>query len=136
MDSITAAVLALASPSGTFKVSANRADKTFPLNSMELSAELGGKILDNFPDLKVDLHNPDFVIHADLRETARPLVYRDVVKCSMACPVGTSGKGLLLLSGVSTVPFRLYDGKKGNERPCNSLSQLSIYKSTCKGKSA
>ena len=59
--------------SGTFKVETHRADKKFPLNSMQISAELGGMLLDYYKDLSVDIHEPQFVVNVDVRENGTTL---------------------------------------------------------------
>ena len=84
---------------GTFKVKVNRADKTFPLNSQELSAKLGGIILSNNNDLSVDLHNPQHIVNVDIRENKKTFIFSESIKGAMGLPLGTGGKGLLLLSG-------------------------------------
>ncbi|MEG2001931.1 MAG: THUMP domain-containing protein, partial [Clostridia bacterium] len=55
--------------SGTFKIETNRADKNFPMTSPQISSELGGCVLDEFPNLKVDVRQPEHVISVDIRET-------------------------------------------------------------------
>lgn len=92
----------------TFKVSTNRADKTFPINSQEISAEIGGFILERVPGLKVDLHNPDFMVYIDLREDGNTFIYSSVSKGIGGLPVGCSGKGLLMLSGGIDSPVAGY----------------------------
>lgn len=84
---------------GSFKVETHRADKNFPLNSMQISAEIGGRLLDFNKNLKVDVHNPQFIINIDLRENGTALVFNEFFKGAGGMPVGTSGKGLLLISG-------------------------------------
>ncbi|NLV88303.1 MAG: tRNA 4-thiouridine(8) synthase ThiI [Tissierellia bacterium] len=81
----------------TFKVETNRADKTFPIKSPDLSRQMGGVILKNFPDLKVDVHKPDTFLYIDIKQKA--YVYTDRIKGYGGLPVGTNGKALLLLSG-------------------------------------
>ncbi len=80
----------------TFKVKTNRGDKSFPLNSMEISAKIGGIILKNF-DIKVDVHEPDFFVYCDLKKDT--YIYVDKIKAHGGLPSGTNGRGLLLLSG-------------------------------------
>ncbi|WP_062552471.1 tRNA uracil 4-sulfurtransferase ThiI [Peptoniphilus phoceensis] len=80
----------------TFKVKTNRGDKKFPLNSMEISAKIGGMVLKNF-DIKVDVHNPDFYVYCDLKKDT--YIYVDKIKAHGGLPTGTNGRGLLLLSG-------------------------------------
>lgn len=83
----------------TFKVDTTRADKSFPMNSMEISREIGGLILDHNPNLSVDLHNPEKVVYIDIRENGFTYIFDDHIKCLGGMPVGTAGKGLVLLSG-------------------------------------
>lgn len=85
--------------SNTFKVDTTRADKSFPLGSMEISRELGSIILENNPNLKVDLHNPEKIIYVDIRENGFTYIFSDYIKGLGGMPVGTAGKGLVLLSG-------------------------------------
>jgi len=94
---------------GTFKVETNRADKTFPVHSVEMSAEAGGRILDVYGDkLKVNLKHPDFIVNIDIRESGETLIYTDVVRGMGGLPVGSAGKGLLLLSGGIDSPVAGY----------------------------
>lgn len=81
----------------TFKVDTNRADKSFPIKSPDLSRQFGGLILKNFHDLKVDVHNPDTFVYIDIKQNA--YVYTEKIKGYGGLPIGTNGKGLLLLSG-------------------------------------
>ena len=99
MDDIFAAVLAVAPEEGSFKVQANRADKHFPLNSMQINAEVGGRLLEARPALRVDVHVPQHLIGIDVRENGDALVFCGWIKAAGGMPVGTSGKGMLLLSG-------------------------------------
>lgn len=84
---------------GTFKVETNRADKTIELNSMQISAKIGGGILKSNSKLKVDIKNPDFVLNIDIRENKETFLYNETHYGVGGMPVGTSGAGLLLLSG-------------------------------------
>ena len=81
----------------TFKVVANRADKKFPITSPEICIKMGGVILEDFESLNVDVHNPDLYLYVDVKEHA--YVYIDRYKGYGGLPLGTNGKGLLLLSG-------------------------------------
>ena len=99
MDDIFAAVLAVAPEEGSFKVQANRADKHFPLNSMQINAEVGGRLLEARSALRVDVHAPQHLIGIDVRENGDALVFCGWIKAAGGMPVGTSGKGMLLLSG-------------------------------------
>ena len=89
----------MCSESGTFKVVSHRADKTFPLNSMQISAEIGGRLISCMDKISVDVHEPQFTINIDVRENGTSLVFNEFFKGAGGMPVGTSGKGLLLISG-------------------------------------
>ncbi len=94
---------------GTFKVETNRADKTFPIHSIDMSRELGGIILQKFsPNLSVNVKNPDFTVNIDIRESGDTLIFTDVIKCLGGMPVGSAGCGLLLLSGGIDSPVSGY----------------------------
>lgn len=82
----------------SFKVVAKRSDKTFPLNSMQISRELGGFLLDKYPGLSVDVHNPQLIVGVEVRETAA-YVHGGKKKGAGGLPVPTSGRAALLLSG-------------------------------------
>lgn len=82
----------------TFKVEAKRADKKFELKSPEICMEAGGRILEAYPHLKVDLHHPDVTIHVDVRQDYA-YVYSRAYPGAGGIPTGTGGKGMLLLSG-------------------------------------
>lgn len=81
----------------TFKVDTNRADKTFPIKSPDFSRDMGGLILNKFSDLKVDVHNPELYVYIDIKQNT--YIYTEKIKGTGGLPIGTSGKGLLLLSG-------------------------------------
>ncbi len=81
----------------SFKVESRRADKGFPLDSYAVSREIGGRILAAFPQLKVDVHTPETVLNVEVRE--KTYIYTDGEKGVRGLPVGSAGKGLLLLSG-------------------------------------
>ncbi len=82
----------------TFKVEARRPNKAFPLTSPELCNALGGHLLRSFPHLTVDVHNPDFILNVEIRQEGA-FLYSQVIPCPGGLPAGSSGKGLLLLSG-------------------------------------
>jgi len=102
------AVEMMAGKTGTFKVVTNRADKTLSKNSMQISAEIGGKILASNKSLKVDIKNPDHVLDIDIRENKETYMYVSVIAGVGGMPVGTSGGGLLLLSGGIDSPVAGY----------------------------
>lgn len=108
IQKIYEAVKVIAPREGTFKVETNRGDKKFPLNSMQINAQIGGRLLDDFPALKVDVHNPQMIVSIDVRENGTALVFGGVVKAAGGMPVGTAGKGLLLLSGGIDSPVAGY----------------------------
>ena len=107
-EDISAAALSMAPVYGTFKVNTNRADKRFPIPSMKLSADIGGKILEQNPTLKVDLFHPDTVVSIDIRENGKTFVYSEVIKGVNGMPVGTAGKGIIMLSGGIDSPVAMY----------------------------
>lgn len=84
-------------PVKTFKVSTNRTDKKFPIKSPEVSREMGAVILKNIEGLKVDVNNPDVYVYIDIKQYM--YVYTEKIKGYGGLPLGTNGKGLLLLSG-------------------------------------
>lgn len=109
LDNITEnALLMMKDLSGTFKVSSNRADKKFELNSMELSREIGGRILANNKNLKVDINNPNHTLNIDLRENGKTFMFEKTYMGVGGMPVGTSGSGLVLLSGGIDSPVAVY----------------------------
>ena len=81
----------------TFKVVARRARKNYPMDSMEINMEMGGVILDAFPEMRVDVHDPDVYLHIEIREKIH--IYSTIIPGLGGMPVGTGGKGMLLLSG-------------------------------------
>lgn len=82
----------------TFKVETNRADKNFSYNSMEVSRLVGAGILKNIPNIKVDVHNPDVILHVEIRPDYS-YIYTSEIKGLGGYPTGIQGKGLLMLSG-------------------------------------
>jgi len=93
----------------TFKVVTNRADKSYPLNSMEISRQIGGYLLSNMEAKKVDVHNPELTLEIDLRPEGC-FIYTDknIIKGIGGYPVGIQGKGLLMLSGGIDSPVSGY----------------------------
>lgn len=90
----------------SFKVISKRSDKKFSMNSMELSVEVGGVILDRFPSVHVDVHEPEVNLYVEIRDHA--IVYTDIIPGSGGMPYGTSGKAMLLLSGGIDSPVAGY----------------------------
>ncbi len=114
------AVSMMSDLSGTFKVDTNRADKhTLSLNSMQISAELGGRILAANSRLKVEIKNPEHILHIDIRENKETYLYAETIFGVGGMPVGTSGSGLLLLSGGIDSPVAGYMmAKRGVKLSC------------------
>lgn len=90
----------------SFKVKAMRARKNYPLTSMEINCELGGRLLEAFPDLRVDVHKPDVVITVEIRSKIN--IFTKIIKGQGGMPRGSSGRGLLLLSGGIDSPVAGY----------------------------
>ena len=90
----------------TFKVDARRADKKFPMNSMDINMEMGHRILEKFPEMKVDVHTPDVYFHIEIRNMVN--IYSQKIPGPGGMPVGTNGKAMLLLSGGIDSPVAGY----------------------------
>ncbi len=90
----------------TFKVCARRANKNYPLNSMELNVELGGAILDAYPAMKVDVHHPQISLTVEVRH--KIYLYSRMIPGPGGMPVGTNGSAMLLLSGGIDSPVAGY----------------------------
>ncbi len=91
----------------TFKVETKRSNKKIEYTSIELSKMLGAEILKNIPDIKVQVNNPDILINVEYRKD-NSLVYFEKIKGLGGYPVGTLGKGLLMLSGGIDSPVAGY----------------------------
>lgn len=81
----------------TFKVVTKRADKKFPMNSMEVSSTLGAILLQEIPELKVDVINPEFILHVEIRDFS--YIYSEIIPGVKGLPVGSNGLATLLISG-------------------------------------
>lgn len=90
----------------TFKVFTNRANKNFPLNSMEVSMELGGKILEKCPESTVDVRNPEVKIQVEIRNKA--YVTMEILEGAHGMPYGVNGSTMLMLSGGIDSPVAGY----------------------------
>ena len=100
----------------TFKVETKRANKKFEIKSMDFNNIIGSLILKNF-DCKVDVHNPDIVVHIEIREET--YIYLNEIKGSGGYPVGIQGKGILMLSGGIDSPVAGYLAlKRGIDIDC------------------
>ena len=82
----------------SFKVETKRADKTFPMTSIQLSQYVGGELHDAFPNLSVDVHNPELTVHLEVRDYAA-FVHADPEPGAGGLPVGIGGRAVSLLSG-------------------------------------
>ena len=82
----------------TFKVETKRADKTFPMTSIQLSQYVGGELDDLYPNLKVDVHHPELTVHIEVRDYAA-FVHADPEPGAGGLPVGINGRAVSLLSG-------------------------------------
>lgn len=91
----------------TFKVEAKRSDKKFPYKSPEICRELGGKILEKFPHLTVDVHNPDAVVTVEVRDFGT-YIHTNPCRGAGGIPVGTGGNAAILISGGIDSPVAAY----------------------------
>ena len=91
----------------TFKIETNRSDKNYPISSMDMNRSIGGHILRNIDNINVDVHNPDVLLNVEIR-TEGVYISSEHVKCLGGFPVGTLGKGLLMLSGGIDSPVAGY----------------------------
>lgn len=104
-------------PNMTFKVSVKRADKTFPISSMEFAHQVASRLLQNF-ELKVDLSNPDYHLEIDIRD-GRTYIFDQRHKGLEGYPVGINGKALVMLSGGIDSPVAAFlTMKRGVEIEC------------------
>ena len=92
--------------SKTFKVHARRARKNYPKESMEINMDMGAVLLEAFPELHVDVHNPDIMLNIEIRE--KIYIYSEIIPGPGGMPVGTGGKAMLLLSGGIDSPVAGY----------------------------
>lgn len=101
----------------TFKINTKRADKKFPISSMEFNNKMGGVVLKN-TDLKVDVHNPDVLVNIEIRHEGT-FIYTNEIQGIGGYPVGIQGKGLLMLSGGIDSPVAGYLSlKRGVDLEC------------------
>lgn len=104
-----------AKDANTFKVNVRRANKQFPIQSIEMNQLLGGHLLRNTEGFTVDVHNPDVEVRVEIRQKAT-YIYSEVIDGARGLPVGTGGKTLLLLSGGIDSPVAAhYMMKRGVE---------------------
>ena len=91
-----------------FRVTVRRADKRIEIPSPVMTAEIGGDILEKYPDTSVDLTNFDKEVYVDIRENGYTYIFLDKIHCAGGMPVGSSGKALCLLSGGIDSPVAAY----------------------------
>ncbi len=91
----------------TFKVETKRADKTFPMNSIQLSQYVGGELHEAYDNLEVDVHNPELTVHVEVRDYAA-YVHADAEPGAGGLPVGINGRAVSLLSGGIDSPVSSY----------------------------
>lgn len=102
----------------SFKVESKRSDKRFPLNSIQISQEIGGRLAEEFPNVLVNVHNPDYTVNIEVRETAA-YVHGPSVPGAGGLPTGTGGRAAVLLSGGIDSPVAGYMiAKRGVEIEC------------------
>ena len=118
MDAICREAVEMMKPlSGTFKCAARRADKRFPLDSMQINEEVGYQVLTACPQLTVDVHKPQHELNIEVRENA--YLYVEKIPAVGGMPVGTNGKAMLLLSGGIDSPVAGYMiAKRGVQLNC------------------
>jgi len=128
----------------TFKVKTRRANKAFPIHSQDVSADVGEYILNELKSSKVDVHNPEITLHIEIRNHI--YIYAETVKSLGGLPYGSSGRGMLLLSGgidspvagflmakrgvdVTAVYFHSppYTSERAKEKVCDLARTLSEY---------
>ena len=102
----------------SFKVESKRADKGFPLNSIQISQEVGGRIHQAFPNVRVDVHNPAYTVYVEIRDHAA-YVHGPAEPGAGGLPTGTGGRAAALLSGGIDSPVAAYMiAKRGVEIEC------------------
>ena len=92
---------------GSFKVEAKRSDKKFPLTSPEIAKEVGSCLADRYPDVAVDVHDPDAVVTVEIRDDSA-YIHAGVIKGAGGIPVGTGGRAAILISGGIDSPVATY----------------------------
>ena len=92
----------------SFRITTNRASKIFPVKSMQVNREIGELVLENNPETHVNLHSPEVEIVIDIRENGYTYISTNDIQCAGGMPLGSAGKGLLLLSGGIDSPVAGY----------------------------
>ena len=102
----------------SFKVESKRSDKSFPLNSIQISQEIGGRIAEAFPNVAVDDHNPSYIVNVEVRDFAA-YIHGPATPGAGGLPTGTGGRAAVLLSGGIDSPVAGYMiAKRGVELEC------------------
>lgn len=102
----------------SFKVESKRSDKGFPMGSIQISQEIGGRIAEAFPEVKVDVHNPDYIVNVEIRDYAA-YIHGPAVPGAGGLPTGVGGRGAVLLSGGIDSPVAGHMmAKRGVEIEC------------------
>ena len=102
----------------SFKVESKRSDKQFPLNSIQLSQEIGGRLAEAHPHVKVDVHHPDYTVYVEVRDLAA-YVHGPAEPGAGGLPTGVGGRAMCLLSGGIDSPVAAYMiAKRGVEIEC------------------
>ncbi len=126
LDEIAGQCIEMMKPcTGSFKVYGKRSDKKFPMNSLELGAEIGGRILDVNPNLHVDIHNPEHKLHVEIRDKC--YICREEIMAVGGLPMGSGGRAALLLSGGIDSPVAGYQLMKRGVRCCAIHFQSPPY---------
>ena len=102
----------------SFKVESKRSDKSFPLNSIQISQEIGGRLAEAFPQVAVDVHKPSYVVNVEVRDFAA-YIHGPAQPGAGGLPTGTGGRAAVLLSGGIDSPVAGYMiAKRGVELEC------------------
>ena len=108
IENIRAAALSVAPTAGDFKVETKRADKKFFMDSMQICRDVGGFLLSKNKNLRVNVVNPSQTVQIDVREEGVTYVFSEFIKGAGGMPSGSSGSGLLLISGGIDSPVAVY----------------------------
>ncbi len=108
INDISSLAVEMSPNSGSFRVSAHRSYKKYPMDSMQINRLLGEKILEAKPGLQVDLHNADIELNVEIRDGGDSYIYNSEIPCAGGLPYGCGGNGLLLLSGGIDSPVAGY----------------------------
>ena len=110
----------------SFKVFTRRVNKRYPMESMEVSAALGERILDALPGFSVDVHHPDIELHVEIRKTI--YIYSETIPGPGGMPLGTNGRAMLLLSGGIDSPVAGYMiAKRGVYDRCGIFPCAAVH---------